>query len=240
MKILLVDTDTTVLERLEESLQKEGHEVSACSMGSIALTKAIMHDFDMLICELTLPDLPGTEIIRAMKAQAPYLPVIVISALPVEEWGQPSADAGAARFLKKSQPWESLWNELQDELHFITMGRAEMKVAIIDPNMIHRTRLQKTFEHLGCEVSVWPDVLSALSGMAHQDKPSLLLLDTSIELSMEALQWAREKRVLTFVFSDTLTDDEHDNLMRAGAALILTKPINGEALMTQARFMAHS
>ena len=29
------------------------------------------------------------------------------------------------------------------------MGRTEMKVAIIDPNMIHRTRLQKTFEHLG-------------------------------------------------------------------------------------------
>ncbi len=234
MNILIVDSDTLTATSLKAELEKAGHHVTSCHNGTCALTSAIMHDYDLLFCELTLPDLPGSEFIRAIKAQAPHIPVIVISSLDKEEWAEESESAGATCFLQKPLNMEDVWQEI----HFVQMGRAELKVGIIDPHPIHQARLAKTLEQLGCEVQAWNEVIPALKAMKQQILPSLLLIDISVEYGLEALQWAKGRKILVFVFADKIDAEAHDKLMRAGAALVLTKPINAEALVTQARFLA--
>ena len=233
MNILVVDSDPNITRTLEHELQKAGHQIKTCANGTCALSSAIMHDYDLLFCELTLPDLPGTEFIRAIKAQAPHLPVIVISCLDKKEWTEPSEHAGATCFLQKPLDMDEVWQEM----NFVQMGRVEMKVGIIDPHAIHQVRLVKTLENLGCEVTAWREVIPALKAMKQQVLPSLLLIDISIEYGLEALKWAKGRKILVFVFADAIAPDAHDKLMRAGAALVLTKPINVQELITQARFL---
>lgn len=237
MKILVVDTDPNMLQLLERELTAEGHEVSTCQAGSEALTASIMREFDLLITELTIPDLPGTEIVSAIKSSVPHLPVIVITSLNPEEWAQPSQDAGATGFLQKPFKIEAL----REEVGFVQMGRAEaMSVAIIDPDYIHRVHLTKAFKHLGCQVNAWGDVKTAVQHFESHAPPSLLLLDSSLRDVWRGLVWATKQHILAFVYADEVNDEIQDTLMRAGAALILSKPIQCEALITQARFLVSS
>ena len=76
MKILVVDDDPEIADLVKTVLSDGGHDVADVASGSAALQASIMHEYDLLICDLMLPDLEGTEIVRALKAQAPHLPVV--------------------------------------------------------------------------------------------------------------------------------------------------------------------
>ena len=96
MRILIVEDQPDIADLVKAFLSKHGHEVWTAKTGSKAISEAIAHEFDLLVCDLMLPALQGTEIIRALKAQSPRLPVIVITALDGRDWEQPCRDAGAS------------------------------------------------------------------------------------------------------------------------------------------------
>jgi CheY-like chemotaxis protein len=102
--ILLIEDDRVVRTALTSALHRRGHIVIATGSGTEGLQShaAGSGAFDLVICDLLLPEGGGLETIRTLRARAPHLPVLVVSGAPhalryVEEDG----DSHARMYLMK-------------------------------------------------------------------------------------------------------------------------------------------
>jgi two-component system, OmpR family, KDP operon response regulator KdpE len=77
--VLVVDDDTQLLRALRIHLTARGYEVHTATGGTTALRTAEDHEIDVIVLDLGLPDLDGTEVITALRAFT-TVPIIVLSA----------------------------------------------------------------------------------------------------------------------------------------------------------------
>lgn len=61
-KILVIEDETTVLEAIEAYLKKDNYEVRTATRGNQGLEIFQNEEFDLVILDLMLPDIPGEEI----------------------------------------------------------------------------------------------------------------------------------------------------------------------------------
>jgi len=78
-RILIADDEDLVRNYVRRALASRGWEVTEAVNGSQALELAAKGAFDALICDLKMPDMRGEEVISAVKAAHPSMPVIVIT-----------------------------------------------------------------------------------------------------------------------------------------------------------------
>jgi DNA-binding response OmpR family regulator len=83
-RILVVDDDPGVLEVVSYSLQGEGFEVETANDGSAALGRAMEEPFDLVILDLMLPGLSGTEVCRQLRAERRHVPILMLTAKDAE------------------------------------------------------------------------------------------------------------------------------------------------------------
>jgi two-component system KDP operon response regulator KdpE len=77
--VLVVDDDTQLLRALRIHLGARGYEVHTAADGTSALRAAGEHELDVVVLDLGLPDLDGTEVITALR-EFTTVPIIVLSA----------------------------------------------------------------------------------------------------------------------------------------------------------------
>ena len=79
--ILCVDDDEDILESLIELLEEAGLPVLLARTGYDALALAISKKPALILLDLALPDLPGEEVCRRLRAHAPTaeIPVIMLT-----------------------------------------------------------------------------------------------------------------------------------------------------------------
>ena len=79
--VLVVDDDEAIRRFVVRVLAKEGIGVVEARDGRAALDafQADPERFAALFCDLTLPDLPGEDVVRAVRAIRPSLPVVVMT-----------------------------------------------------------------------------------------------------------------------------------------------------------------
>src|ERR1043165_4911147 len=78
-RILVVDDTEAILDAVTDALAAEGFEVQGASDGRTALEAAQTEPFDLVILDLMLPGLSGTEICRRLRAESP-VPIIMLTA----------------------------------------------------------------------------------------------------------------------------------------------------------------
>lgn len=81
MRILYVDDDAAMREVISRVLAKLGFEVETADNGSAALAmlQAARSSFDAMVTDLSMPEMDGEQLARAVKALAPELPIIAFS-----------------------------------------------------------------------------------------------------------------------------------------------------------------
>src|SRR5262249_41046525 len=99
-KVLVIDDEEPILRALRINLAAHKYEVSTAADGKSGLAAMARDRPDVLILDLGLPDMDGTEVIRGIRGWA-SVPIIVLSA-----WGQEVAkiaalDAGADDYVTK-------------------------------------------------------------------------------------------------------------------------------------------
>jgi DNA-binding response OmpR family regulator len=77
--VLVVDDDTQLLRALRIHLAARGYDVHTAVTGKAAVRAAEDHEVDVVVLDLGLPDLDGTEVITALRAFT-TVPIIVLSA----------------------------------------------------------------------------------------------------------------------------------------------------------------
>ncbi len=98
--ILVADDDPHLLKALRITLQAHGYAVETAGDGSTALRQASRRPPDLLVLDLGLPDLDGTDVLRELRRWS-SLPVLVLSARHGSSDKVEALDAGADDYITK-------------------------------------------------------------------------------------------------------------------------------------------
>jgi PAS domain S-box-containing protein len=100
-RILLVEDHSVTAEVLQRILTGRGHRVTTASTASAALRLVESEDFDLLICDIGLPDASGLDVVRAARERAPGIAAIAVTGFGMEEDIAASKAAGFDAHLTK-------------------------------------------------------------------------------------------------------------------------------------------
>lgn len=99
-KVLVIDDEPHILRALRINLSVRGYDVVTAAAGAGALRAASEHRPDVVILDLGLPDISGTEVLAGLRGWL-TVPVIVLSARTDSSDKVEALDAGADDYVTK-------------------------------------------------------------------------------------------------------------------------------------------
>lgn len=79
MRVLLVEDDPTTSKSIEMMLTHANLNVYATDMGEEGLDLAKFYDYDLILLDLNLPDMPGHEVLRRLRRARVETPILILS-----------------------------------------------------------------------------------------------------------------------------------------------------------------
>ena len=98
--ILIIEDDQRIRERLTKALAERGHDVDARRSGFEGLSTAVEQRPDVVVLDLGLPDVDGSELLKMIRAVSD-VPVIIATARSDESAIVALLDSGADDYLTK-------------------------------------------------------------------------------------------------------------------------------------------
>jgi two-component system KDP operon response regulator KdpE len=121
-RILLVDDEVAIQRSLVPLLQTHGYEVEVAGTGQLAVKAAADRPPDLIVLDLGLPDLDGTEVCRRIR-EGSKVPIIILSARDRETDKVRALDLGADDFVTKPFGPEELLARIRVALRRVTTER---------------------------------------------------------------------------------------------------------------------
>jgi len=107
VKVLVVDDEPQIRRALRTSLEAHGYEVATVGTGDEGVVSAAEVQPDLVLLDLGLPDMDGTEVIRRIRGFSD-VPVIVLSVRELMTDKVAALDAGADDYVTKPFGMEEL------------------------------------------------------------------------------------------------------------------------------------
>lgn len=101
MRLLVVEDEARLATALQRGLQAEGFAVDIALDGPTGLELARHGEYDAMILDVMLPGLSGYRVVRALRAEQMWLPVLMLSAKDGEHDQADGLDCGADDYLTK-------------------------------------------------------------------------------------------------------------------------------------------
>jgi two-component system cell cycle response regulator CtrA len=79
MRVLLIDDDSAIAQSIKLTLQSEGFNVYLTSLGEEGVELGKIYDYDIILLDLTLPDMSGLDVLRQLRASRVNTPVMILS-----------------------------------------------------------------------------------------------------------------------------------------------------------------
>ncbi len=98
--ILVIDDEPSVLRALTRLLRRDGYRVGTASNGRHALTQLQARPYDVIVCDLHMPDLDGPAFSAILTQQYPALRQRVIFLT-----GDPESEASRRFLMQCGRPW---------------------------------------------------------------------------------------------------------------------------------------
>lgn len=101
MRILLVEDNEALADGLSAILKSTGHAVDVVRDGASADAAIASESFDLVILDLTLPEMDGLDVLRAMRARRSKAAVLILTARGAPEERVRGLDLGADDYMIK-------------------------------------------------------------------------------------------------------------------------------------------
>ncbi len=105
--VLVADGDERILNLISVTLKSHDYKCITTQTGESALLLASSHNPDIIILDVVLPDVDGTEVIKTIRSWS-YAPILVISARSEDHDKVMALDAGADDYITKPFSVEEL------------------------------------------------------------------------------------------------------------------------------------
>ncbi len=164
-KILVVDDDIDSLKLIGLTLQRQGFEIAVASSGKQALEKAFSEKPDLVILDVMMPDMDGTEVCRRLRADpsTKAMSVIMFTAKAMVDDKVAGFESGADDYLTKpTHPAE-------------LVSRVKTVLARRQTQVSERTTAGVALGFLGAKGGVGATTLAAnVAAAIHQRNPTIL------------------------------------------------------------------
>ncbi len=100
-RVLLVDDEHALRRAYARAIEAAGFEVEQASTGQQALAALAGKDFDVIVTDITMPEMTGIELVRAVRERDLDVPVIMVTGSPTVESATSAVEYGALRYLVK-------------------------------------------------------------------------------------------------------------------------------------------
>ena len=131
MRVLIADDESLVAMSLGDLLEADGHEVELAFDGAAALVAArrLGAAIDLLVTDLNMPYLMGEDLIRAVWAERPDLPIVVVTGSPppggLEELRRIGGNLGRLTLMQKPIDYAALAVAIRNAASPTACGNAD-------------------------------------------------------------------------------------------------------------------
>ncbi|WP_457667771.1 response regulator transcription factor [Thiolapillus sp.] len=108
MRLLLVEDEIPLLKQLAAQLERSGYAVEQAENGTDGLYLGREYPIDVAVIDLGLPDIPGLELIRRLRAEDRDFPILILTARGRWQEKVEGLEAGADDYLVKPFQFEEL------------------------------------------------------------------------------------------------------------------------------------
>jgi DNA-binding NarL/FixJ family response regulator len=109
IRILIADDHAIVRHGLKQIIEESGEMrvVAEAGSGSEALRKIREIACDVVVLDISMPDMSGIDVLKQIHAERPQLPILILSIYPEDQYAMRLIKAGAAGYMtKESAPAE--------------------------------------------------------------------------------------------------------------------------------------
>src|SRR5215469_13714706 len=101
MRMLLVEDEKKVSELVARALRQERYAVDVADDGLQGWELVQAYDYDLIILDLMLPGISGTELLRRIRRRNERVPILILTARDATEEKVQNFEAGADDYLTK-------------------------------------------------------------------------------------------------------------------------------------------
>ncbi|HEX6967944.1 MAG TPA: response regulator transcription factor [Micromonosporaceae bacterium] len=129
-RVLVVEDEESFSDALSYMLRKEGFEVSVAGTGPDALTEFDRSGADIVLLDLMLPEMSGTEVCRELRQRSP-VPIIMVTARDSEVDKVVGLELGADDYVTKPYSPRELVARIRAVLRRRAVEAAELSTAVL-------------------------------------------------------------------------------------------------------------
>jgi EAL domain-containing protein (putative c-di-GMP-specific phosphodiesterase class I) len=149
-RVLLVDDDADVRRDYAKLLRSTGCTVETAADGREAIAR-LGAGFDLIVSDISMPQMSGTQFLRAVRERDLDIPVILMTGAPGLESAVEAVEHGAFRYLTKPVALDTLAQVVRRAIHMHALARLKREaLALVDAqgmNIGDRTALEARFEN---------------------------------------------------------------------------------------------
>jgi DNA-binding NtrC family response regulator len=166
-RILVVDDEAAQRELVSGFLRRHGFAVTAAPDGAAALERFRAESADMILTDQKMAGLSGLELVQAVRAIDPEIPVILMTAYGTIENAVTAMKAGAIDYLAKPLNLDELLHRIE---------RVQERQALVSENRELRAALGERYRVVGIAAESGPmqEVLSLVRRVAASDATVLI------------------------------------------------------------------
>jgi two-component system cell cycle response regulator CtrA len=101
MRVLLIEDDSAMAKSIELMLRSDGLHVYTTDLGEEGIDLGKLYDYDIIVLDLSLPDMNGFEVLKALRVAKVRAPVLILSGNAIIEAKIKGLKLGADDYLTK-------------------------------------------------------------------------------------------------------------------------------------------
>jgi DNA-binding response OmpR family regulator len=158
MRILIAEDDAPLASFIAKTLAEEKHVTVVASDGETALSKLANESYDLLILDLNLPVVSGSEVLKRVRGRGSEIAVLILTATDNVAERVACLDAGADDYLTK--PFS--YSELAARLRALFRRKGSAVQTVLHVEDLVMDVVQRTVSRAGKPIDLTPKEFSLL------------------------------------------------------------------------------
>src|SRR3990167_4134072 len=120
MKLLIVDDEVEICDFLKSFFEERNYEFKTASSGQAALTAVEQFKPSIVLLDIKMPGMDGTQVLETVKKKFPRTKVIMVTALETRDKIEECLRLGADNYITKPLSLEYLENDVREKIESLS------------------------------------------------------------------------------------------------------------------------